>query len=202
LETRKKIIRLALGNFLTYGIRAVTMDEIARLSGVSKKTIYEEFSSKEELVNAAIEAIICDYKCDLDEMEAMDDSAIDHLFGMTRYLRETFTSMNPLLMQEIQRFYPNCWQKVNEFKTEKVLRNIIMVLDQGKQSGDFRKEINSELLALMRMDQITNTFFTNYSNADSSFLDCQLAILDHFIHGILTDQGRSNYYKKLQTQEF
>ncbi|GEO20936.1 TetR family transcriptional regulator [Cyclobacterium qasimii] len=178
------------------------MDEIARLAGISKKTIYEEFSSKEELVNAAIEAFISEYKCDLDEMGTIDDSAIDHLFGMTRYLRETFSSMNPLLMQDIQRFYPKCWQKINEFKTEKVLRNIVMVLDQGKQSGDFRKEINSELLAHMRMDQITNTFSSNYSKSSKSFLDCQLAILDHFIHGILTDQGRSKYYRKLQTQEF
>jgi len=202
LETRENIIRLALQNFLVFGVRAVTMDEIARLVGISKKTIYAEFSSKEELVNAAIEASLNEYKCDLDEMDTINESAIDHLLRMTRYVRETFTSMNPLLMQDIQRFYPKCWQKINEFKTEKVLQNFIMVLEQGKQSGDFRKEINSELLAYMRMDQITNTFSSNYSKSSHSFLDCQLAILDHFIHGILTDQGRSNYYWKLQTQEF
>lgn len=202
METRQNIIRIALENFLVYGVRAVTMDEIARIAGISKKTIYEEFSSKEELVNAAIEASIKEYRCDLDEMGSIDESAIDHLLRMTRYLREAFTSMNPLLMQDIQRFYPKCWHKVNEFKTEKVLQNIIMVLEKGKESGDFRTEINSELLAHMRMDQITNSFSSNYSKSSKSFLDCQLAILDHFIHGILTDQGRSNYYKKLQTQEF
>lgn len=178
------------------------MDEIARQAGLSKKTIYGEFSSKEELVNVSLDMAIKKDKCVLDEMESIEESAIDHLLRMTRYLRERFAKMNPLLMQEIQRFYPKSWNNLNDFKRKKVLFSIIKVLEQGKKSGDFRAEINSEILAFMRMDQITNTFsFNDYENS-YSLLDCQLAILDHFIHGILTDQGRSNYYRKLQTQEF
>jgi hypothetical protein len=110
--------------------------------------------------------------------------------------------MNPLLIQEIQRFYPKSWNNLHDFKRKKVLFSIIKVLEQGKESGDFRAEINSEILAFMRMDQITNTFSVNDTENSYSLLDCQLSILDHFIHGILTDQGRSNYYRKLQTQEF
>jgi AcrR family transcriptional regulator len=202
LETREKIIQLALQNFLVYGIRAVTMDEIARQAGLSKKTIYGEFSSKEELVNASLDTAIKKDKCALDEMESIEESAIDHLMRMTRYLRERFAKMNPLLIQEIQRFYPKSWNNLHDFKRKKVLFSIIKVLEQGKESGDFRAEINSEILAFMRMDQITNTFSVNDTENSYSLLDCQLAILDHFIHGILTDQGRSNYYRKLQTQEF
>tara|TARA_R110002153_G_scaffold186654_1_gene339751 strand:- start:28 stop:633 length:606 start_codon:yes stop_codon:yes gene_type:complete len=201
LGTRENIIRVALDNFLVFGVRAVTMDEIAKLAGISKKTIYEEFSSKEELVNATVDETIMEYKCDIEEMQRTDVSAIDHLLLMTKYLREKFTRMNPLLLHDIQRFYPKCWNKISEFKTSKVLQNLTMVLEQGKASGDFRREIDSELLAYMRMDQITNAFVLQKSKSNFSLLECQLAVLDHFIHGILTDQGRSNYYKKLLSSD-
>ncbi|MDN3687314.1 TetR/AcrR family transcriptional regulator [Cyclobacterium jeungdonense] len=201
METREKIIEVALEQFLVYGVRAVTMDEIAKQAGMSKKTIYEEFSSKEALVNASFDVALKEDECAFHELMEGEDGVIDHLLHMTRYLRERFSRMNPLLLQDIQRFYPKCWKKLEDFKREHAWKGIVQVLDQGKQSGDFRKEINSEILAYMRLEQITSLMAGNVILKKYSLLDFHLQALDHFIHGILTDQGRNTYYKKLQTQQ-
>ena len=200
LNTKEKLIQVALEQFLVYGIRAVTMDEIARQAGVSKKTIYEEFSSKEELVNASFDTALNEDECAFEKMMKDYEGAVDHLLRMTRYLRERFSSMNPLVLQELQRFYPKCWRKLENFKKEHAWKGIVEVLENGKASGDFRKEINAEILAFMRLEQITSSFSGNILNGKFSMLDFQLQVLDHFIHGILSDQGRINYYNKLNKQ--
>jgi TetR/AcrR family transcriptional regulator, cholesterol catabolism regulator len=200
LNTKEKLIQVALEQFLVYGIRAVTMDEIARQAGVSKKTIYEEFSSKEDLVNASFDTALKEDECAFDKMMEDYEGAVDHLLHMTRYLRERFSRMNPLVLQELQRFYPKCWRKLENFKKEHAWKGIVQVLENGKASGDFRKEINSEILAFMRLDQITSSFSGNVLKDKYSMLDFQLQVLDHFIHGILSDQGRVNYYSKLNKQ--
>lgn len=187
--------------FLIYGVRAVTMDDIARQAGMSKKTIYEEFSSKEALVNASFDVALKEDECAFHELMEGEDGVIDHLLHMTRYLRERFSRMNPLLLHDIQRFYPKCWKKLEDFKHEHAWKGIVQVLEQGKQSGDFREEINSEILAFMRLEQITSLMAGSVILKKYSLLDYHLQALDHFIHGILTDQGRSTYYKKLQTQQ-
>lgn len=201
METREKIIQVALEQFLVFGIRAVTMDEIAKQAGMSKKTIYEEFSSKEDLVNTSFEVALREDECAFDEMMQEDEGVIDHLLRMTKYLRERFSRMNPLVMQDIHRFYPKCWKKLEEFKKEHAWKGIVRVLEKGKQSGDFRKEINSEILAFMRLEQITSSFSGLVPGGEYSLLEFHLQIVDHFIHGILTDQGRINYYKKLKIQQ-
>ncbi|MEX2513348.1 MAG: TetR/AcrR family transcriptional regulator [Cyclobacteriaceae bacterium] len=200
MDTRQKIIQVALDQFLVYGLRAVTMDDIAKNSGVSKKTIYEEFSSKEELVNVAFEVALKEDECNFDMMMDMEEEVIDHLLRMIQYLRERFTKMNPIVLHEIQRFYPVCWNKLETFKREHALNGIIRILEKGKLSGDFRKEINSEILAFMRLEQVTSSFLGKFPSGSFSLLDYQLQIIDHFIHGILTDQGRIKYYNKLNKQ--
>lgn len=201
METREKIIQIALEQFLVYGIRAVTMDEIARQAGVSKKTIYEEFANKEDLVNASFEVALKEDEANFCEMMEGEGGVIDHLLHMTRYLRERFSQMNPLLLHDIQRFYPGCWKKLEGFKRDHAWKGIVQVLEKGKLSGDFRKEINSEILAHIRLEQITSLISGNVILEKYSLLDFHLQALDHFIHGILTDQGRNTYYKKLQTQQ-
>lgn len=200
METREKIIQIALEQFLVFGIRAVTMDEIARQAGVSKKTIYEEFANKEDLVNASFDVALKEDESNFCEMMQGDGEVIDHLLHMTRYLRERFSRMNPLLMHDIQRFYPGCWKKLEAFKKEHAWKGIVQVLEKGKQSGDFRKEINSEILAFMRLEQITTAFSGVVPGGKHSLLEFHLQIVDHFIHGILTDQGRNTYYNKLSKQ--
>ncbi|WP_154856422.1 TetR/AcrR family transcriptional regulator [Cyclobacterium xiamenense] len=201
METREKIIQVALEQFFVFGVRAVTMDEIARQAGMSKKTIYEEFASKEDLVTAAFDAALEADECAFYEMMESEEGVIDHLLQMTRYLRERFSKMNPLLLHDVQRFYPKCWKKLEEFKREHAWKGIVQILEEGKQSGDFRSEINSEILAFMRLNQITSFISGNLPQEKYTLLDYHLQLLDHFIHGILTDQGRNTYYKKLQTQE-
>ncbi|MGY6744231.1 MAG: TetR/AcrR family transcriptional regulator [Cecembia sp.] len=194
METRDKIIETAKEQFMRFGVRSVTMDDIARLAGISKKTIYQEFADKNQLV---FDTFSNELQMDIGRLEHLPkikDGVIEHLVGLTNYIRQRFGDMNPMVMNEIQRYFPQCWQLFEEFKKEHVLKEIIELLEKGKEEGYFRQEINTEILALMRMEQMMFTFDPiKFPPSKFNAVDLQLEIFEHFLHGIFTEKGRLAY---------
>ncbi|WP_194774507.1 TetR/AcrR family transcriptional regulator [Pararhodonellum marinum] len=202
MSTKEKIIEVAVEQFMRYGVRAVTMDDIARMAGISKKTIYQEFEDKNQLVNEVFANEMEKDECQLKALFEEEDGIINHFFAMTKYLRKRFAQMNPMLLHEIQRYYPQCWQRIEDFKTNHMINDIMMVLNKGKEDGLFRPEIDTRILAQMRLQQITMSMDSRvFPPGEYNMMEVQLQIFNHFLHGILTDKGRKAYDKKLINQE-
>lgn len=179
---------------MRFGVRSVTMDDIARLAGVSKKTIYQEFSDKNQLVFDTFSSELQESKLRLDHLPKIKDGIIEHLVGLTHYIRQRFGDMNPMVMNEIQRYFPQCWQLFEDFKKEYVLKEIIELLEKGKEEGYFRSEINTEIIALMRLEQMMFIFDPiKFPPSKFNAVDLQLEIFEHFLHGIFTEKGREAY---------
>lgn len=179
---------------MRFGVRSVTMDDIARQAGVSKKTIYHEFADKNQLVydtfSAALEEdILC-----MEDLPKIKDGIIEHLFGLTQFIRKRFADMNPLVMNEIQRYFPQCWRLFEDFKHQHILKEITELLDRGKEEGFFRPEIHTEIIALMRLEQMMIIFDPiKFPPSKFNQVELQLQIFEHFLYGIFTDKGRKAY---------
>ncbi len=202
LETKQKIIETAVDHFMRFGIRAVTMDDIARQAGVSKKTIYMEFSDKNQLVLEAFSAALELDKCRMEKLPLVNDGIIHHLIGLSNYIRNRFSDFNPMILHEIQRYYPQCWQLFEDFKHEHIFQEIYQLLEKGKEEGIVRPEINSEMLALMRMEQMTNLLDPiKFPLSRFNMVDLQLELFEHFLFGIFTDKGKQAYLKQKHDQQ-
>jgi AcrR family transcriptional regulator len=203
LDTKVKIIEIANEQFKRYGLRSVTMDEIARLAGISKKTIYQEFADKNQLV---LEVFAKEIEKDMQAIScvpATDEDIIQHLVGLSTYMRERFADINPMVLNELQRYYPQCWQMFEEFKNNHIYTEIVDVLENGKKQGYFRAELNTEIIARTRMEQMMSTFDPiKFPPSKFNQVELQLELFEHFLHGIFTDKGREAYQKqKKQTNE-
>jgi AcrR family transcriptional regulator len=191
LETRKRILEIATEQFARYGVRAVTMEDIARQAGVSKKTIYQEFSDKKDLVKEAFEKILDEDRCKLAFILETEDGVIEHLVKTSKMMRERLQNMNPMVILEIQKYFPEAWRMFEAFKVEVIMKDLVKVIEKGKELGYFRAEIDSEILAKTRVNQITSSFDpSNFSNPNHNLADEQMVLLDHFLHGIFTEKGR------------
>ncbi|HLW21116.1 MAG TPA: TetR/AcrR family transcriptional regulator [Cyclobacteriaceae bacterium] len=197
MELKNKIIEVATSLFRRMGVKAVTMDDIAREAGVSKKTIYQEFEDKSTLVYEAFSAFLEREECVLNKIFEQEDDVIQHFVQVSQFMKEQYSGMNPLILNEIRRYYPKSWKRFEEFKLGKALNTMVDLLKRGKEAGYFRKEIDVEILAMLRLEQIAFDFRSLPSAADFSMVDLQLQIFDHFIHGILTQKGREAYLSKL-----
>ena len=196
MEIKEKILKVATGLFRHRGVRAVTMDDIARDAGMSKKTIYQEFKDKSQLVFEAFCVFLEKDECHLQEIFDKDEEVIDHFIKISRFMRDQYADMNPLILIEIKRFYPKAWKRFEEFKKGHALKSMVEIIEKGKQQGYFRKEINAEMMAMMRLEQISFDFQGMTNGWDFSMYDLQMQMFDHFIHGILTDKGRKAYLQE------
>lgn len=196
MELKIKIIEVATALFRQMGVKAVTMDDIARQAGVSKKTIYQEFEDKSALVFAAFSTFLEKDENMLKKIFEQEDDVIQHFVGVSQFMREQYSGMNPLILNEIRRYYPKAWKRFEEFKNGLALSIMVDLLRRGKAAGYFREEIDVEILAMLRLEQIAFDFRSLPSAADFSMVELQLQIFDHFIHGILTEKGRKTYLRE------
>lgn len=197
MELKDKIIEVATALFRKGGVRAVTMDDIAREAGISKKTIYQEFKDKSQLVYEAFSAFLEKHECQLHKISQEKDDVIEHFIKLSHFMRDQYADMNPLILAEIRRYYPKAWKRFEEFQKGHALKSIIEIMEKGKRLGYFRKEINVEILALLRLEQISLDLRALSSGLHVSMGELQKQMFDHFIQGIMTDKGRKAYYQEL-----
>ncbi len=194
LETRKRILEIATEQFARYGVRAITMEDIARLAGISKKTIYQEFEDKRDLVKEVFSNILEEDRKKLAFILETKDGVIEHLVQTSQMMRERLSSINPMVILEVQKYFPEAWKMFESFKGDTIQTDLVNVLERGKDLGYFRSEIDSQILARVRMNQVTSAFDpANFTNPEFNFVEEQMVLLDHFLHGIFTEKGRQAY---------
>jgi AcrR family transcriptional regulator len=194
VETRQRILDVATEQFARFGVRTITMEDLARQVGISKKTIYQEFEDKKDLVKEVFARILEEDRRRLAFIAEQGDGVIEHLVQTSKMMRERLTSINPLVILEVQKYFPEAWKIFESFKEETIQTDLVKVLEKGKELGYFRKEIDSKVLAKVRISQITSAFDPrSFADVEYNLVEEQMIILDHFLHGIFTEKGREAY---------
>lgn len=195
-------MEIATEQFSRFGVRTVTMEDIARQIGVSKKTIYQEFADKKDLVKEVFSRILELDRKKLAFILEEEDGVIEHLVKTSRMMRERLSSMNPMVIMEVQKYFPEAWKMFEEFKETVIMNDLVRMIERGKELGYFRPEIDSAILAKVRVNQITNAFDPmNFANPDYNLVEEQVVLMDHFLHGIFTEKGRQAYQSQNQRFE-
>ncbi|MEM7548699.1 MAG: TetR/AcrR family transcriptional regulator [Bacteroidota bacterium] len=203
MEIKESIIQTADRLFMAYGFKRITMDEIASELGISKKTIYQYFKDKKEVVYEVTKASLEEEKNIIEETTQRSENAIEELFLISQRIRQKHLQMNPYILSDLRKYYHNAWQLFLNFKKEMFHDCIKNLIDKGIKEGYFRPEINSEILTVMRLEQAQMVFDTELFHPEKfEFKEVQIQLLDHFVHGILTDSGRALHAEYLKNQTY
>lgn len=205
MEIKENIIGTAEELFLKYGFRRVTMDDIAREMAISKKTIYQYFKDKNEIVCCVTEQYLKKENKEIEALEAESENVIEYLVKLSKQLRKHISVVHPAAMDDLKKYFPQGWKIFTHYKQEYFLTSMIKILKKGMEEGYFRKNMNPEVLGIMRMEQIQLSFDQNlYPRSRFEFAEVQMELLRHFISGILTEKGREllkTYAKSTDTNE-
>jgi TetR/AcrR family transcriptional regulator, cholesterol catabolism regulator len=195
-DTRDKILAGAESLFMKYGIRSVSMDDIARQLSVSKKTLYQHFADKDELVELMSKVHM---DKDVKEYEAIknaSENSIDELSKISFQIKCDFEDMNPSLLFDLQKFHPKAWALWLTHKNDFIMRSIVRNLHQGISEGYYRPDINAEIISISRLVLIEAGFDEGlYPKEKFNLVEVQSQFFDHFVYGICTDKGRELYEK-------
>ena len=170
------------------------MDDIARELTISKKTIYQYFKDKDDLVSTVTEKQMDIERREMEEIAQCSVDAIDELAKMSFCIRKNIKDINPSLLFDLQKYHRKAWDVWTKFKNDFIKNNIVKNLKKGIRDGFFRQEINVEILAIYRVEQVQMTFDENiYPKSKFDLTELQTQLFDHFVYGLLTDQGRTLY---------
>ena len=195
-NTRDKILKGAEGLFTKYGVRSISMDDIARHLSVSKKTLYQHFTDKEDIVTLVFESVLSESRKEFEAIHETAENAIDELAKLSVCLKKNVDEINPSLLFDLQKYYPKAWAVWLEFKRMCIYDSIKKNLDQGIAEGFYRPEINTEILSIVRMALIETAFDDKtFSHYKFKMTEVQMQIFEHFVYGILTEKGKKQYLR-------
>jgi AcrR family transcriptional regulator len=200
---RTQIVAKAREEFFTHGFTKVTTEELAEALGISKKTLYQHFSSKDELLRAALYQM-------RDEMSAAIGSIVDRddlLF--VEKLRMMMTAIGTRVSQlrqpffiDIQRKAPHLWKELEEFRREKIFTVIGKLFAQGSRSGMLRRDIDPQLFMVMFFAVVQQTInpdsLAHLPYSASQVFDTLIRVL---MEGVLTDEARANFLPPSHTKQ-
>ncbi len=176
--------------FLQAGIKSVTMDDIAKHLGMSKKTIYHYFGDKNELVIALVKKKLRDDEYQMQLIIQDSANVIDEMINMMKCSEEIFSRINPIVIHDMQKYHPEAWGEFQKFKSNVLIKTLEELLTKGIEQGFIRPDLDVKVLAKMRVHQVEMGFnHTIFPIAQFSTWKVQYQLLEHFNYGVCTLKG-------------
>jgi TetR/AcrR family transcriptional regulator, cholesterol catabolism regulator len=190
MSIKERIQHKAGELFRRYGIRSVTMDEIAAQLGISKKTIYQFYSDKEALVQDIFKGFTDQKKQHCTYFKDVAENAIHEQYLAGDMAQEIFNNMNSSVLFDLNRFHPNVFAEFEKFKKQFLFNSIKENLVRGIKEGLFRKDIDIDIITWLRLEMISGVFnneeVVTGKTKPNRFED---EMKDFFLHGICTEKG-------------
>ncbi len=197
MEEKKQFILKNVGNlYFKHGIRGVTMDDVASEFGISKKTLYQYFNDKRDLVCQAIEYYLQSPAFYFNQQK--NGNAIDRVFALRSHLVTILKHFNNNLETDLRKQYPEMYKKVHQFKRERILTDTIKNVEDGIRDGLFRLELEPELIAKLQVGRMLFTLNPDneiFNESELSTIALFDKVFDYHMHAICTEKG-IKYYKE------
>ena len=189
-EVHSRIIKSAHDSFMQWGIKSVSMDDIASNLGVSKKTLYKFFPDKESLVIEVVQSVLSKSRLICESCTQKSQNALHELILSIEHMYDLFGHMNPSVLFDLYKYYPKAYKLFKKHKEEFLLGMIRFNLKKGIREEIYRDNMNVDLVAKFRLESITIPFHPEFLHGlDSGLADVAKEIAFHFIHGIINNKG-------------
>jgi len=199
MDYRQKIIEEGAMMFRTYGIRAVTMDMLASQLGISKRTIYEVFSDKDELLKGVLKWMLERQRELMTKVFTESENTIEAIFKMLDLMMDHFQKMSPAFQMDMKRLHMDMKKNPAELVDLPYFSNNSDILIRGIREGVFRDDIDVEitnkcLLEVARVTNDRNVFPPDYFENK----DVIRSFYINYLRGISTQKGLDliNFYEK------
>jgi len=191
MEVKQRILVKAADLFSRYGIRTITMDEIASQLGISKKTIYQFFTDKDDMVSAVIDQEIHHNETECNHFADAARDAVHQIFLALESLEEMLKYTNPLMLYDLEKHHPRSFQKLREYKYRFLYGILMENIQRGMDDGLYRPDIDKDIVAKARIESaflVFNPDVFPHSRYRISEVNYELAML--FLHGVTTAKGK------------
>lgn len=173
-----------------YGIKSVTMDDVAHELGISKKTLYQFVSDKTELVQMVVEhAGQCNFSAMI-KKEGTELNAIEELIEVSQQVNSLMKDNSPAYEYDLKKYYPDIYQNLMAARRKLMYESMLANIRKGKKEGIYREELDEKIIAklhLLRIENLQSTEIFDEEEMHSSKFFREVFV--YHIHGLATDKG-------------
>ncbi len=173
-----------------YGIKSVTMDDVARELGISKKTLYLHVENKNDLVSKVLDYLLNLKDQEFNEILSKKQNAIEELLEVGIYIIKAFRDFNPSTEYDLKKYYPEIFNKLQDVRKDHMFRATLNNIKKGKREGLFREDLDDEIIAKFQTNRFLSMNSDDFYNQDDMFNPQYiLELFIYHIRGIANDKG-------------
>lgn len=175
------------------------MDEIALKTGMSKKTIYQSFANKEEIVEAVVQEHILKSLSICEANVATAENAVHEIFLNIDMLEEMIGEMCPAVLEDLEKCFPEAHTKLYQHKNNYIFKKIQQNLQRGIAEGLYRDDINVDVVTRLRVEAMFIPFDQNaFPSSKYNIAEIEKVQLELFVYGLCTSEGQKQIRKYKQ----
>jgi AcrR family transcriptional regulator len=191
-ELKEKILNHARGRFLREGFAKISIDELTSGLSMSKKTFYQAFDSKDDLVEEIVQRKLAEINANMDRILSAETDFVHKLQEFIAYMGGVLSTMSKQMMSDMHKHQPQLWTRVETFRRERLTKNNVILLKQGMREGFIRDDVNAKIFIFAILASVEGVIQPQVlMNESFSSKEALSAIMDVFFRGILTDAGRT-----------
>lgn len=200
-EKLEAILDQALKLFMRHGIRSMTMDDVATNLHISKKTLYQYFTDKNDLVERAVARMSGHHTACIDTICEQGLNAIDEQHEIATYLAGLLSQVHPSIHYDLEKYHPRAWLEFHEGKRAHIYGCISRNMQKGIAEGLYRDDLNVDVVAKLYMARFDVLFDGEIFPMDKySFADITWESFRYHVRGIASDKG-ARYLERKVTKE-
>ncbi|MEZ4720425.1 MAG: TetR/AcrR family transcriptional regulator [Flavobacteriales bacterium] len=200
-ERGRELLEKSAHLFMRFGIKSMTMDDVSRQLGVSKKTLYLYVSDKNDLVVKTLQIIVAREKNRAQELCDSIPNAIDMLFELSKDISQKFGQMHPSINYDLEKYHPEAWAIYNEFQTKFITNCVEQNVQRGVEQGLYRDNLDPFLIAKFYSSKVHMcSDGVTFDPSKYSFRKIHLEMMRYHIRGIASEAG-IEYLKEKVKQE-
>jgi len=188
---REQILSAGREILLSEGLRAITTNEIARRARISKKTLYREFSTKDELLEAIVVSFLETNLARWDKIFDRPDSAIDRILASLEFIGRFMPQIQSQMINQVEAVAPHLWATIDAIRLVR-LRKLKLLLEEAQNEGFLRADVNPDHWILLLSGTI-QAVVTPKTLLDQgiSLMDLIQSVKTLYYDGLLTEEGRA-----------
>jgi TetR/AcrR family transcriptional regulator, cholesterol catabolism regulator len=201
-EELKNILLKVRELYMKYGIKSITMDDVARELGISKKTLYQFVTDKDDLVGKFIDNEMALRQEEICKCFGKGFNSIEELFEISIFMNKLIRDQNPTTEYDLKKYYPQHYQKTVKARREGIYSYILLNLKKGIKEGLYRKEMNKDVIAKLYLWRSDNTNLNDlFTVQEFGSIKLFVELLSYHIRGIATEKGILVLEKKVKELE-
>lgn len=186
--------------FMKYGIRSVSMDDISRQLGMSKKTLYQHFENKSDLVRQVLQDSHEDFEASIENVLSEGNNAIDDLLDISLFIAEHMKEVNVVVTFDLQKYYPELYREYLDKKRNFAFNYLTGNLLKGIREDLYRDDLSIELIAKLYVQKIEDLHDPRVYDAEKiSFTEVFEVMFENHIRGIANENGINYFNERKKT---